>query len=352
MRSKRIAALVCMLLLLSFALPSLAAETVRLDVNGDTMPSPGLYLTNDFCMISVDSYTRLAGAEVQWLSADDFTIIENGTTLHLSVDPVALPVGPVKTEGNTFIPLRAVSTVFDFQVEWNEEQRSAVLSRNETRDGLTVADLLAKSTAANQAYNTYSMQGLVNTAMTITEDGKAYQETPLNLTTKLTGQIQNEPLQVYMQQTIEPESGEEVPAMVVETYMNQEKIYTKTLGQDWIVQDMPFSKEFWEQQQDIQSDPLKAAAQMKEMGILLNYGNDVTVNGEDYYVVNAVQDMSKFKQSYQKIAEQITQGMPQDEYAGSSAEMQEQMQKFFDQAKMDYFYSVLINKKTLAPPAS
>jgi len=92
---------------------------------------------------------------------------------------------------------------------------------------------------------------------------------------------------------------------------------------------------------------MKAAALMKEMGILLNFGNDVTVNNVNYYVVNATLDMNKFKQGYQKIFQQALQGMPQDAASGSPEDIQKQMQKFFENAKLDYSYSVLINKETL-----
>jgi len=132
--------------------------------------------------------------------------------------------------------------------------------------------------------------------------------------------------------------------MDVETYMTTEKIYIKVPGQGWIAQAMPFSPEFWKQQQDIQSDPLKAAEQMKEMGILLNFGNDVTVNGQEYYVVNATLDMNKFKEGFDKIIQQVTRAMPQE--TTNPADIQQQIQKLLESAKMDYNYSVLINKKT------
>ncbi|MCL6635294.1 MAG: hypothetical protein K6T29_05935, partial [Peptococcaceae bacterium] len=105
--------------------------------------------------------------------------------------------------------------------------------------------------------------------------------------------------------------------------------------------------EFWKQQQDIQADPMKAAEQMKEMGLLLNYGNDVTVDGNEYYVVNASLDMNRFRQGYQKMLQQLVQGLPQKGVQGSPQEMQQQLEKFLDSAQIDYYYTVLINKKTL-----
>ena len=93
--------------------------------------------------------------------------------------------------------------------------------------------------------------------------------------------------------------------------------------------------------------PLKAAELMKEMGIFLNYGNDVTVNDTDYYVVNATLDMDKFKEGYQQILQQVMQGMSQDPASESPEDMQKQLMEVFENALIDYSYSVLINKETL-----
>jgi len=356
LKRKLIVTLAFVLLMVSASFSAFAADNIQLLVNGDAVPVPGLYIENDVSMIPVDIYTRLAGADVRLSNANDFAITENGETLSLTLGKkeallgdklISLPVEPVKTEENIFIPLRAVSSAFGFEVGWDGEQRLVTLTRNETRDGMPVSDLLVKSTAACLEYNTYSMEGLFNIDMDITADDKAVDEAPKNVTSKLSGQIQNDPFQVYMSQTITPVAENNIPEVVVETYMNQEKMYIKVPGQDWIVQDMPFSPEFWKQQQDIQSDPLKAVAQMKEMGILLNYGNDVTVNGTDYYVVNATLDMDKFRQGYQNSFQQATQGIPQDTASGDPADLQKQMQELFENADMEYNYSVLINKETL-----
>lgn len=356
MTRKLIITFVFVLLMVSASFSAFAGENVHLQVNGDVMPSPGMYLVEGVTMIPLDTYVRLAGADVQWSSDNNFSLTENGSILNLSLGkkeamlgekPILLTVEPSKTGDNVYIPLRAVSNAFGFEVDWNGEQWLVTLTRTENRDGMTVLDLLTKSTVAGQTYNTYSMEGLFNIAIDLTADGKPIEQAPKNVISKLTGQIQNKPLQVYMKQSIAPEAGDKIPEMVVETYMNQEKMYIKAPGQDWIVQSLPFSPEFWKQQQDIQSDPLKAAAQMKEMGILLNFGNDVKAYGKDYYVVNAALDMNKFKQVFQNFFQQGVQGIPQGTDSGNTNDMQQQMQKVFENAKLDYNYSALINKETM-----
>ncbi|MCG9966758.1 copper amine oxidase N-terminal domain-containing protein [Pelotomaculum terephthalicicum JT] len=360
MRRKFIVVLAFTLLIISAAFPAFAAETVQLQVNGDTVPTPGLYMTDDCSMVPVDTFISIVGADVNWSANDNFAVTENGVTLNLTVGKteallgdktITLPVAPAKTGDSIFIPLRAVSNAFGFTVDWDGEQWLIKLTRNEQRNGMSVSDLLTKSTVASQVYNTYSMEGLFNIDMDIQEDGKAVEQAPKNVTSKLTGQIQNDPFQVYMKQTVVPEAAdnntEAIDEAIVETYMNQDKMYIKAPGQDWTVMDMPFSPEFWKQQQDIQSDPLKAAELMKEMGILLNFGNDMTIANKDYYVVNATIDMNKFMQGYPKIIAQAMQGVPQGTASGNPADLQKQMEELLKNATLDYNYSVLINKETM-----
>jgi len=356
MKRKLIVAITFLVLLAFVSFPAFAADNLQLQVNGDIVPAPGLSLIDGNTMIPADIYASLSGADTGWTASNDFTITENGMTMTLvpgskeamlGDNPISLPVEPVKNDSGVLIPLRAVSSAFGFEIGWDAEKRLVTLTREETRDGLNVSDLLAKSTAASLTYNTYTMKGLININMALSTDGNPVEQAPTNMTTKLTGQIQNDPLQIYMNQIVEmPGAGDTYQETAVEMYMTQEKMYIKAPEQGWMASAMPFSPEFWKQQQDIQSDPLKAAALMKEMGILLNFGNDTVVDGTDYYVVNAAIDMNKFKQSYEKMIQQALQGMPQ----GSSAnpeEMQLMMQKILQNAQFDYNYSVLINKETL-----
>jgi hypothetical protein len=109
--------------------------------------------------------------------------------------------------------------------------------------------------------------------------------------------------------------------------------------------DMPFPADLIKKQQDIQSNPLKAAEQMKEMGMLASFGNDVTIDGQDYYVVNATLDMNKFREGYQKIIDDVMKGLSPEMIQG--VDMQVIMQELMKNMQMDYFCTTYINKKTL-----
>ena len=229
---------------------------------------------------------------------------------------------------------------------WNAEKQLVLLTRNETRDTMTATDLLVKSNQAVMGTNTYSMAGDIKMTMGMEADGEKMEGSPLSMNTKLEGQIQSNPMQVSMKMKMTPLDKGVVPETTMETYMTEDRMYMKAPGQEWMVQDLPFSKDFWNQQKDIQSDPLKAVAQMKEMGMLLNFGNDLTLNGQEYYVINTTLDMNKFRQGYQKIVGQIMQSVPQTTGANPE-EMQSFMEKIMDKMSIDHYYTAYINKKTL-----
>lgn len=347
---------------LLLAIPAMAAgaaveNKVNFEVNGDPVIAAQLVNKDGVSMVAANTFARFAGATVEWTSDNTFTITENGTTMSFTVGKkeallgdksVTLPVVPVRSGEEVLLPLRFVTNAFGFEVAWDAQQRAISLNREETKDGMTPSELLAKSTLASQKYNTYGMEGNMDINMQVMADGKKVEEAPGKMSMTMSGQIQSQPMQIYMKQNMAvPAATEQMPEMTVETYLTEDKMYMKAPGQEWTVMDMPFGPEFWKQQQDIQSDPLKAAAQMKEMGMLLNFGNDVTVNGKDYYVVNASLDMNKFRQSIDKILQQALAGMPQEAGAVSPEEMQQQIQKFMNNAFIDYYYTILVNKETL-----
>jgi hypothetical protein len=354
MRKSLFFMIVLALTIVVLAGPAFAGGGIQLQVNEDMVPSPVLYLDMDRTMISAVTYARLAGADFSE-AGDVLTITENGKTLSMAIGRdeamlgdqlVSLHRAPVKTGSVVYIPLRAVSSAFGFEVSWDAEKNLVSLKREETRDGLTPFELLAKSTAASQVYSTYTMDGTYDIDLEIMEDGKPVEDSPQNMSMSLYGQIQNDPLQVYTVQKINGGEDGQIPEMVIEMYMDGEKMYMKMPEQDWLAMELPFSPEFWKEQQDIQSDPLQAISQMKEMGILVNFGNDTTVGGKDYYVVNAALDTDNFRERFQKLYQQAMQAAASGVAQENPDDMQAQLQKIIESAQMEYFYSILINKET------
>lgn len=342
-----------LLVALAAAVPAQAGEAPALKVNGEPVTFTGLYLEDGYSMIPAEAFARLSGAALEQ-TAGGVKLAKGKVVLGLAVgstearlgdQAAALPVAPASRDGVVFVPLRFVCTTFGFEVGWDAAQRAVMLAINETRDGLTPAELLAKSNLAGLAYKTYAMEGSFDMDLTMTADGVKMAEAPGKMSMKIQGQMQNDPLEFYMKQDVAT-GLPDAPAMAVEMYMTEEKMYMKVPGQGWAVQKMPIPAELWKQQQDVQTDPLKAAAFMKEMGLFLNYGDDVNIGGKDYYVVNAALDMNKFRQAYQQMIQQVMKNMPVDDAAGP-AEMQQMMQKILENMQLDYYYTVYVNKETL-----
>lgn len=355
---KRLVFLISLLLLCMLpVLPALADDAVGLRVNSDLAKPGTLTLIDGISMITPEDYLRLAGADVKWPSPDTLTIEENGISLSLTIgestallngERVELPRAPERIEERVYIPLNFVAKSFGFNVAWDQLNWEVTLTRKETRDKMPVEELLAKSVAAAQKFNTYSMQGTLNTKMKMSMDGKDTGNMLTNIKSEISGQFQNKPFQLFMKQSIKPVAS--VPVineMTVETYMTEENLYIKLTDGSWTVQKNPMPAEFFKQQQDIQSNPLKAAALMKEMGVLTNYGNDAAVDGKNYYVVSCALDMKKFKEGYQKIMSQALKQMPVNSGSVSEKDIQSIFQKLQESMKIDYYYTVYINRDTL-----
>ncbi len=344
-----------LVMLLVAAMPAMAAEKITLNVNGESSMTFEAYGQNGVSMISAANYVRFAGADLTQDSDTNFTINENGNIMALTVgqsaaslngESITLPAAPVVVAGDVYVPLRFVAEAFGYEVKWDEQLQMVLMNREETRDGLTPLDVLVKSGAATQDINTYSMNGNIKMAISMAADGVSATPEPVYADVQLKGQIQNDPMQVYMQQIITGSEETGIPETTVETYMTMEKMYIKMPEQGWVVQDMPFDSEFLQQQMDIQSNPIQAAQQMKEMGLFMSFGNDVTIGEQDYYAVNATLDMEKFNESMPDLLKQMAPGLSGANGDQDSGQAQ-LIQQMLEGMEMDYYYTVLINKETL-----
>lgn len=352
---KGILLILSLIMILTFSAVPAMAEDVSIDVNSDQLKAKDSYITDGITMIGLDDYLSFAGADVVW-NSDSFTITEDGKSLSMSVNQLAArlndseikaPLAPVRVAEQVMLPLRFVAESFGYSVSWDGQQSQVTLSRQESRDNMSPQELLAKSSAETQKINTYSMQGALDMNIKLDGGGEEMPGGAQKIKSQFYGQMQNDPMKAYTKQTLQPEAS--IPGLdgtTIETYMTGSKIYMKMPGLDqWTVMDMPFPADFIKQQQDIQSNPLKAVEQMKEIGMLCNFGNDVTRDGQEYYVVNAALDMEKFMEGYQKIIGDVVKSLPADLNKGQ--DVQGVMQELLKNMKLDYYCTTYINKKTL-----
>lgn len=337
------------------AFSALAATEVNLNVNGKGIPSINVLVEEGISRFSIDDFSRITGATVVWTEPDVIQISKNGKTLLLTVgerdalldgNKVVLPRAPIRNGSVVEVPLRFLCETFGCRVDWNAADKTVLVINDEKRNGMNPTELLVNSNLASESVNTCSLDGITNMKIDALVDGERVLPTPLALSVKQQGSVQIEPLQVYIKQNItsKMETDASQESMVTESYITGDKIYIRPNGEDWFVQDLPLPEEFWKEQRDIQSDPLRAAAYIRETGMILSFGDDVSLDGKDYYVINAYLDPNKFQQTYLNLMQQMAQGMPQDLPPEIIQQMEQLLAKV---AIFDCNYKLYINKDTL-----
>ena len=345
MRKKAMAVLVILSLTVLLAFPAYASDDLRLQVNGGSFDVEEMMIVDDYSMISVDKFVYLTGADLSWLDGENFVIDGNFRTIPFTVgDPVAtdaigtidLPVAPVRIDGVVYIPLRAVSEAMGFAVDWDGASRQVSLERDEVRDGMTALDLLVKSNLAQQDINTMGIDGNLDIKVNAMMGDESMVDDGFSMSMAITGEMQVEPLQVSIKQSI---SGAE--SMVVETYMVSDGIYTRVNGAEWIYMESPMVDELLESSMGIMSDPSNMTAYMKDMHKMVVYGNDQWVDGSWYYVVNAFMDADALASTIEDMVRQVAIGITDlnDPEMESVLTLMRNMQ-------LDCRYTAWINKET------
>lgn len=350
-----------MIFTLALAAPALAGDKAELVVNGDPYKQAGVLMQDGLAMIPLQTWAGLAGADVVANADGSLRVIENDAILTITPGQTnayfnGVPVtitAPATVGDQVCVPLRYIAQTFGFEVGWDSDSGAISLVRNETKDGLTAGELLAKANQAAMEANTYKMDGQLQMNIGMQVDGQTMDELPDNMAINIefTGQLQNDPMQAYIVQKITPAAGMEIPDldmdMTMEMYMTEQNMYMKAGDTGWMVQEMPFGSDFWQEQRAMQSDPLKALDQMKEWGILLNFGNDVVFNDQQYYTINATMDTDKFMVAMQDMMQQIMPNMAGVMDPGDVEQSQQMIEKILTQSKIDFSYTAYVNKETI-----
>lgn len=194
----------------------------------------------------------------------------------------------------------------------------------------------------------------------------------VKMTHEIVGQFQNEPLKMYMKQIVAlpevtPEDlDEEAAAMLdgmeMEIYLDEEFMYTRMPGQEgWLKQPHFLPVELLKEQQQLSTDPLKAAEEMLTMGYAPSFGKNVVMDGRECYTVHATIDMAKAFESQQETLRQVIGSIGQATVNELGGEMDPAMaervtqaieaitQKILTEGIMDYRLTMYVDKETFLP---
>lgn len=356
-----------MLVILVFGLmtTSVFGAEIGINVNEKDLKTT-IPLEKGISQIPLETVVEILGAELTWVNDVTFTIEENDqilkmtvgeTTAYFNDQKVEMKIAPYKKDNTIMVPLRFIQEIFGGKVKWDETTKTAKVKYQEVRDNLTVEEMLAKSTEESKKFNTYAMTGKMDNSMEMLIDGKAPSEdmpSNMNSIINIEGYYQQKPIEIYMKQDIEmidipEEQKENIPTnMTVESYITEEAMYMSLPEEGWVEFPMVMDPEVFKQQMNNNSDPAQVGKLMEEFGIILNFGNDINIDGNDYYVINGSMDMDKFRQGQEKLMKDILPSINKMETdnAEETEKIQQDMMKVMENMEMDYKYSIFINKTT------
>lgn len=344
---KRIITLV-LTLVFTFGLMSVAAaaDAVRLQFNGKilSVDVPPV-IKSGRTLVPVRVISETMGADVQWDSLDrTVTILKNNDTVFLTIDSSEvkkngmalnkLDVPAQIINGKTMVPVRFVSEALGAQVNWDKATATVQITFEEKRAGLTPEEMLEKSTVAMMVYDTYKFKatGAVSAVMT----GMPAANSKISME----GQFKK-PAEVFVKEIIStPQEN-----ITVEVFTVNGAVYTRIGDEEWRSINIGLPTETLNQLQ--KQDPAAAVEQMKEFGLVVAYGNEIKLDGKDYYVIYVKFDEQKYKALMQEVFDKIE--LPQG--AGMSPDQvgmdKKIIQEMVSGMKVDLSYKGYINKDTM-----
>lgn len=350
---KRISVLLSMMLILVMVTPALAA--VNLDFNGrDYQPVYETYLDDGITTVSLDVFAKTLGCDVAAVEDKSIKIVENDNVLQMTLGSTTaivngaekiMPKAPEVIDDQIYVPLRFVYEFFGAAVEWEGQTKTVIINYNETRDGMTAEELMAKSTAIMNEVGTYKMtvdmQSEIDT--TVKETGKDPESMKMNMDADIEAWIQMDPIVMYLIQKAAvdmPEAPAELPEpLTVETemLMNQDGIFMTMPEIGWVKMELEGLDYQELMKQSMAQDPASIMQQMKDMGMTLTFANDQEKEGRKYWVLNSAMGDDLFKSDYFKQVSQQLSAIGQDT----------DLQKMLEDMELDFYYSVWIDKDTL-----
>lgn len=347
---RKLAIVMAFMLILVMAAPAFAA--VNLDINGKAYPlSSEPSLNNGITAMPLEEVSTALECSAAIVQGDIIRLQKNETTLQMTVGSTTavlneaektMPMAPSRVGDQVYIPLRFVAESLGATVAWNDQTQTVGITYQETRDGMTADELLARSNQAMTEAGRYKMavdlKAKVNARMA--GEGQApesIESMQMDMDSHIDAWMQMDPLLMYMKQKTNvnaqgaPAPGPQV--METEMVLNTDGMFMTMPGVGWVKMDLEGMNFEDLMKQSMAEDPATAMKQMKDLGMSLSFANDQEKDGKKYWVIKVAMGSDVFKSDYLK---QIP-GMGSDE----------DLQKMLQNTDLDIDYSVWINQETL-----
>lgn len=346
---RKISIILSLILVMALATPVFAA--VDLDVNGrDYMPSSELYLENGVTLVPLNVISDVLGCEAS--VGEDIKLEENNNVLKMKVGKTealvnevsqTMPMAPRMIAGKVYVPLRFVLESLGAQVGWDGETNRVSIIYTETRNGMTAEEIMAKSSVAMTEANQYKMQGDMQTTVKVNAD--LSDDEALNMSMDMKGTVeawmQMEPVVMYMKQnmTVDVPDAPVPGAQTMETEMvlNEDGIFMTMPEMGWVKMDLEGLDLEALMKQSMTQDPTAAMQQMRDMGMIVSFGQDQVKDGKKYYVINAVMGSDTLNNEYY---DQLTQQM-------LALGLDVDLQQMLENMDIDMVYEMWLDQETL-----
>lgn len=196
-----------------------------------------------------------------------------------------------------------------------------------TRKGLSAGEMFVKANEKLMDLRTYKSNGNMKMNMEVKAEGlpsegspaenelrdKFFKQGMMNMDMNLHMQVKN-PDKIYIEQTAKmnvdmPDEASVEEESVAETFIDKEAMYQKTdfTGEKWIKTDM---SSVLSQIQSMQGNSPQSMMSLssEQLEFYRNYawyGDDDSIDGKDYYVVNVDIDKEAYKKFFQEYTEKI-----------------------------------------------
>ncbi len=254
-------------------------------------------------------------------------------------------------------------TVFNPQADLTIEDLTTLVSKARTaftRDGMTATQLLAKVSDDLLEYETMKyhleMDMVSNTKDLSDEDNITETDAVMKMLLEAVMDQAND--RVYAVNTVIIEAGDESIETSTEMIMDNYVMYIKAPGvEGWMAQDInPMMQELEALLgTSIETNTGISQKQMEYFGMKASYLNDVTLDGQDYYVVLISVDKETFKividEVLEKILDLTTDLMGAEELSGQDEEemklaIKMMMSELLQNLDMEIQYKYYINQET------
>lgn len=284
--------------------------------------------------------------------------VENGVSYISQASLAKIPI--LMAEGEGYVPLREFFTARGGIVEWEAAANRIVVNWRNKQGDWYADELVIESGRIMQELNTYKMKGrfLMEMAMPDTEENP---QIP-HLTTELEGVFQQDPLAIHMKQAVklpveEMEMTKEDEALLKEGSFTTEMvwkdnvIYQKLPTYDqWIAQDLNMMENMTNL---LQTSPQQSLEMMREYGVINVFGDNVMINGQEYYTVKTFVDSATYRRVLEGVMsdDNLAQALtgPEIPAAGEDdmADAMLVLEQLLDSMELNYYVDTFINTETL-----